>query len=573
MAVEARAAATRVATVASSSAQQARSRLATNEEPTSASTSCIDLTEVRATTTSPSHKPVGAPTIRGRSADVGSSSVLREMGARFGADFSAVRIHRDERADHAGAWALTQGEGIHLSPALGALDGVRARHVLAHELGHVIQQRAGARGATPLSEDRAEALADQAALAIVRGTAMPRLGAARPQAVQHKKKPAPPGGAILYVGMNNFAPEVAKLDAHYANVDISLTKVTVSDTESKFASGSKTFDLTVDADCDAFCATLSTDKKVITGSAALLKKQRNADRDDLAHVMRVYATTQDDGADRMSRVVLSGHSYGTKVYNSDEITHTSKGAILFEALVTLAGLFPRAAAQTRHLIVLACLAGEEDTVNEFYRKAFPSLVSFQGWTSLCPTGAGAASALSDWLDVTDKDPKKTLAKLPKGQSNWISGNYQEEGAQSDADLLSSLHADDATFQKYFDGDSVDADSHVGPLFEYYRRSRNASNRSTITGTDHAYAQKAADQSFRLRFWPGMVSHFQSTNKTALDAAKVPDVSKMTRKKALIAIQAFLTSAGSGADFNAAALLLKGLRDLDATILHDDWLEP
>jgi hypothetical protein len=53
MAVEARAAATRVATVASSPMQEARARFATNEEPTSASTSCIDLTAIQAAAAKP----------------------------------------------------------------------------------------------------------------------------------------------------------------------------------------------------------------------------------------------------------------------------------------------------------------------------------------------------------------------------------------------------------------------------------------------------------------------------------------------------------------------------------------
>lgn len=504
-----------------------------------------------------------------------TSAVPAYLGRAFGADFSGVRVRRDSRPECEDAWALTVGETIHVAPSVGSLDGPHGRRLLAHELSHVVQQRAGARGTSVLSEVEAEARADAAADAVIHGRAVPSLGASTPHAVQHKKKPPPPGGGVLYIGMNNFKAEVSAIDSYFAGVDINLPKVTVSNTESAFKDRGVTYDLTADAGCDSFAATLSSDAKVVSGSATLLKAQRNADRDDLAHVMRVYATTQADGVDRMSRVVLSGHSYGTKIYNEIKVKDRPTiniGQIVFDALVTLAGLFQAAAGQTRHLIALACFAGEESIIVNTFKKAFPNLVSFYGWTSLCPTGWGAAKALVDWLKVTDKDPKTTLPMLPQGRSNWIAGQYQEDDWRSDKELLDHLRGEDATFKKYFDGDSVDADNHSGPLFDYYRRARSASNRASITGVDHDFVQKAADQSFRLRFWKGMASHFWNTHKAVLSAAKVPNFSRMTRKKTMETITTFLASGGAKG-FDAAAALLRQLRDLDAKALHDDWLEP
>jgi hypothetical protein len=64
-----------------------------------------------------------------------------EMEARLGADFSDVRVHRDEaaRASAAeiGARAYTSGNHIVIG------EGGDDRHTLAHELTHVIQQRRG----------------------------------------------------------------------------------------------------------------------------------------------------------------------------------------------------------------------------------------------------------------------------------------------------------------------------------------------------------------------------------------------------------------------------------------------
>ncbi|WP_328617040.1 DUF4157 domain-containing protein [Amycolatopsis sp. NBC_00355] len=65
--------------------------------------------------------------------------VRDEMSDRFGADFSAVRLHTDAAARRSatalGARAYTAGD--HIVAGAGTLD----RHTLAHELVHVVQQR------------------------------------------------------------------------------------------------------------------------------------------------------------------------------------------------------------------------------------------------------------------------------------------------------------------------------------------------------------------------------------------------------------------------------------------------
>ena len=75
-------------------------------------------------------------------------TVRRSMESRFGHDFSAVRIHDHAAAQAASAGlrarAFTVGEDIAFSS--GGYDSRTAegRHLLAHELAHVVQQRNGA---------------------------------------------------------------------------------------------------------------------------------------------------------------------------------------------------------------------------------------------------------------------------------------------------------------------------------------------------------------------------------------------------------------------------------------------
>lgn len=106
--------------------------------------------------------------------------------SRFGQDFSHVRTHRDRRAADLtrslGARALTSGSHVVLGD--GARDMASARPVLYHELAHVVQQtgerprgsqpappRAGRAGRGVRWDPGAEAEADSAAAAAVRGSA------------------------------------------------------------------------------------------------------------------------------------------------------------------------------------------------------------------------------------------------------------------------------------------------------------------------------------------------------------------------------------------------------------------
>jgi len=468
---------------------------------------------------------------------------------RFGADFSQVRVHTDDTAAKSAraiqADAYTSGQNVVFGAGQYRPETDAGKRLLAHELTHTLQQGSGA----PLQRQKKPA--------------------AKPAV-----PPAVAGGNVLYIGMNNYKPEVAKLNKIYKGTSVKVTTVTVTEEESKTTADGGTYDLTGEPGILAFAKSLPLKTAALADEVKkLLLSQSNENRDDLAHVISVYAATEADGTDRMSRVVLSGHSYGTKVYNEDV-----KGAIYFDALVKLATLFPTSAGQTKHLLVLACLAGEEDTVKKVYTQAFPNLQTFWGWTNTCPTGWGAAKALEEWSGITDVNPTK-LDMPPSGQANWAMGVYQSDAPVDGPALISGLRADESKFNEYFAGTKVDKDNHSGFLFEYYRRARTAEQHSsTIIGADHDYAKLHADQSFRLRFWPAMVSNFWKKNqaaiKTGYGSAAAPAYGTMSRKAALAAIASFdTTTTATGKDKDEAARLLKALKDLDPVELNDNWLTP
>jgi hypothetical protein len=480
--------------------------------------------------------------------------------SRFGADLDSVRIHTGahaaDSARSVAAQAYTVGSQIVFGAGLYAPHSDSGRRLLAHELAHVVQhQRAGSSNHPPSPHG-----------------SISRAPAAQGNALRRQ---AVPGGNILYVGMNNYKPEVDRLKALYAGRPVNVTTVTVTEGASKTQVGGSTFDLTTDDGIKQFVASLNLpDTADADKLKALIGAQGNEDRDDLAHVIAVYAKTQADQADRMSRVVLSGHSYGSLIYNEDV-----KGEIQFASLVTLAGIFPKAAAQTRHLLVLACLAGEKDTIQNYYLKAFPNLQTFWGWTrATCPTGAGAANALEKWSRLTDKNPTE-MPLPPEHQATWAAGNYQTNDPVDATALMAQIRGDEPNFNQYFVGVKTDSDAHSGFLFEYYQRARTAAlHTSEITGVDHDYAQLHADQSYRLRFWPGMVSNFWKTFGTAIQAgygsSKPPDYAHLNRKDALAAVANFpsATTAADRAAVSKAQQLLDALKNLDANVLHGDWIK-
>jgi hypothetical protein len=100
------------------------------------------------------------------------SSTAAYFGARYGHDFSSVRVHADARAgaESAGlhARAFTVGSDIHFAPGRYDPHSADGQRLLAHELAHVVQQQG--RPATGTTPDRSgEHAADDAAGRAIRG--------------------------------------------------------------------------------------------------------------------------------------------------------------------------------------------------------------------------------------------------------------------------------------------------------------------------------------------------------------------------------------------------------------------
>jgi Domain of unknown function (DUF4157) len=110
------------------------------------------------------------------------ADVRADMELRFGQDFSTVHVHDDTSA-HASARsfaakAYTHGEDIVFADGRFAPETQQGRHLLAHELAHVVQQRRG--GGEPPDDARAptERVAASAADAVTAGSGPVAVGGA-----------------------------------------------------------------------------------------------------------------------------------------------------------------------------------------------------------------------------------------------------------------------------------------------------------------------------------------------------------------------------------------------------------
>ena len=127
---------------------------------------------------------------------------LRALGAQA----ANVRLHTGAAADarlaaRPGALAVTEGTDIHVGSGAPALDSPGGRLLLAHEAVHVRQQTASG---PAVSRERAEAQADEAAVAVSAGEPMPAVAAAEgPLYFEAKWHQASLTGAMKQLGFSD----------------------------------------------------------------------------------------------------------------------------------------------------------------------------------------------------------------------------------------------------------------------------------------------------------------------------------------------------------------------------------
>jgi hypothetical protein len=141
-------------------------------------------TSARPAENQPITSPPRPPAAHGPSPANPDADVVQRAEQALGYDLSSVDIQRDSGlAAASGAEAVTIGRSVHLAPGLPGADTTHGRHVLAHELAHVVQQGEGqTRKMGPARYASLEAQADRHAR---------QVQAARPMAASPTLRPLP----------------------------------------------------------------------------------------------------------------------------------------------------------------------------------------------------------------------------------------------------------------------------------------------------------------------------------------------------------------------------------------------
>lgn len=215
---------------------------------------------------------------------------------------------------------------------------------------------------------------------------------------------------VLFVGMNThadqWAREAAGLMAATSGRTIAIQHAELSIGADKVELGSgQVIDLSTNAGCAAFSASLGLPATQAERVASIVQSATPGSRDELAQIAQVWARGELGGS-MPSRLVLSGHSVGTGIYDGDGVT----GWLAFDSIKQLADALPLAAARIEDLMISACSSGYDgaDAGNRAalsdWSRHFPNLKTAWGYASNdefhSPSAAQAVGHIASWEAAT-----------------------------------------------------------------------------------------------------------------------------------------------------------------------------
>jgi len=412
-----------------------------------------------------------------------------------------------------------------------------------------------------------------------------------------------PGGAglekhvknddIVYFGMNpeSRAGELAVLKGSAAGNVTGATGERQQDTA--MVNGQRVT-LSDDAGLDTYLGQfgqLDVGRK--TKLKEFLKGIPDGAKDELAQLARIFYEAE-SGKRLMKRMVMSGHSSGTTLYghNAD---YSQNQSINFTNLFPLKDIFPMALGQVEDLMLSACNTGWTDKLDT-YKNIFPNLRSIWGYVGFSPAyGGGSERHIQNWErssrgSVDQKKMDAAREKVAQGsgkndkhvalwtRENGVAGGKDKEMYRTDSEEAAydydvvKQNVDSGIVQ-YFDPAYRNGTIDQQNLNELYTQIQALVGRfGTQLGGDLAHYQGILKKTLYLRHWNNITSRFMSgfgdKVRSGYQAARaeVPAYAGMTRVMALGKISVYPGDKG-GEGFK---LLTQYLRDLDPTVIPDDW---
>lgn len=383
---------------------------------------------------------------------------------------------------------------------------------------------------------------------------------------------------IIHIGMNEHAHAEARA-LNRANRRYGGTKsIRQRGEQDELRKGARTYKFASEEDCAHFTASLGLKPEQALQAAQIIFGGGKYAKDELAQIVEVYSQAE-LGERKMDRVVFSGHSVGDSMWGDNN------GDIPYDTYADLAQIFPRAAAQVKHLALSACYAGGERNMQRFH-EAFPNLESIWAYHGSSPgTWSGAIGHLDSWEDATDEDgdASKVDPELAEGQrkaenvATWnVKDGYQGGEPMALWEVESTLNEQEDVFWRYYRGESTVQNSQQGELRDYYNVIQRYLNHPEASNRV-AEMETRRDQTIRLLYWGVINGKFGQGYRAALKGGHEavgldePDWSKIGRADALAHIDAFIAAAGGHSDAARAVEVLRGLKSLDPEVVLTSWV--
>jgi hypothetical protein len=246
-------------------------------------------------------------------------------------------------------------------------------------------------------------LNDQSARLFAENNARPT-GSTRTDATTTELEPRFNDG-IIYLGMNSLGDQNAHEAANIPNVTvIAHSEDGASGADHVLLSG-KVVDLATTDGAHAFAESLGLPKTQADAIASVLTGAHTGSRDELAGLARVFARAE-QGKAIPSRLVLSGHCYGTSLW--DGSPNNKEGTLTLASVSELAKAMPKAAGQIEDLMLSACSTGYDGEPDKMplgdWKQCFPNLKTAWGYATdsdyHSPTGNHAISHITAWREAT-----------------------------------------------------------------------------------------------------------------------------------------------------------------------------
>ncbi|MFN8672013.1 MAG: hypothetical protein U0457_08020 [Candidatus Sericytochromatia bacterium] len=368
----------------------------------------------------------------------------------------------------------------------------------------------------------------------------------------------------------------------------------LSKTGSSFTNNEILYNLIFKDDVIQFIDSLNITKEKSTKLKDIMLNSPQNIRDELASIISIFSKAE-QGEKIPNRLVISAHSMGIDYFGE------KNGTLSSSSFQEIAKIFPKASEQIEDLAIMACYAGNKDSLNK-YRNTFPNLKTFMGYIDSAPGSySGATKHLKIWAKETTGD--KNIFR--ESFLNTRKGNHVVTWNEKTGFLVDPLIEKEMNARRGF----IDVVNYIVPIYPKYSEEdfpvKDPSNcdlrdaysqiQRVLGDPDNTFEESQKqwlidmkNMFIRLLYYPQVAEKFDNAYKNQISKAyqalnlKEPNFASISRAEARAEInklQKAYEEIMNNPSFkekstvvkNTLDLLNKGLILLNSNLIPDNWV--